>query len=346
MGRSFHLVRGLEPPVREIEDRVMFVPRSGELVVEKNEARLLLVCDGRASLSSADRASVVVGPGDILIATGCCRQAYRSIETARQTRLHFFRIVLETARPEVDGEVNQQRAGNRGEAETDFTAFVRRHFSRPCHLPGGQTPEMQELLMAIRADADGETSGFRHRVNARVRLLVALIGQLLGVESLAVALPPHRRKVSQQVKEFLLSHAGEALTLDDVARHARLSAEHLARVFRRETGGTIFDFLRTVRVERAKTLLNSAPLSINELARAVGYSSTTLFCRNFKRATGVTPTGYRHYGGGGQRCSASDLRGGDLAPQLLAGEEAVVANRTRPRRRPEYHVESKGINWS
>lgn len=311
MGRSFHVVRPLEPPLAEVDDRVMFIPRGSELVVDGQDARVLMICDGRARLRVDARPIGEVGPGDILIITGPCRVGYRAGQERAETRLHVFRIVFDPSQLTFDPATGWPTRLGRRHEETDFTVFIQNHFSQLRHLVRAQTPGMHELLEAIRRDAEGETPGFRHRVSARVRLLIALIGERLagldGPVPMRVESSRHLW-ISEQVKEYLLSHANEPVTLEAVARHLRLSAEHLARVFKRETGSTVFAVLRDIRIDRAKTLLASSRLGVHEVAREVGYSSATLFCRNFKRATDVTPTEYRARGGGRRTISGSSLR--------------------------------------
>jgi transcriptional regulator GlxA family with amidase domain len=68
---------------------------------------------------------------------------------------------------------------------------------------------------------------------------------------------------------------------------------HLSRVFKQTTGQTIFQYLTHLRVERAKVLLQSTPLTSGEIARQTGFSSATLFGRTFRAMTGLTPGGYR-----------------------------------------------------
>lgn len=310
MGKSFHIVRPLEPPLAEVEDRVMFVPGDRELLVNRPEARLLLVCDGRVRLDVDAQSIGEIGPGDIVIVPGPSRLAYLSLHERTGSRLHVFKIDFDPSRFTCDPVTGSLMPIDSRHEETDFTVFIQNHFSRLRHLCRAQTPSIHALLDAIRHDADNEAPGFRHRVSARARLIVALVGeQLTRLDSgapLRVKQSRHRL-ITEQVKEYLLTNARQPITLEHVARHLRLSGEHLARVFKHDEGMTIFDFLRNLRIERAKALLASAQLSIEEIARDVGYTSSTLFCRNFKRTTGITPTMYRERGGGRRAYSASVL---------------------------------------
>lgn len=96
-----------------------------------------------------------------------------------------------------------------------------------------------------------------------------------------------------QAKEFMRRNFARALTLGEIAWHVKVSEEHLARVFRRVTGQTVFDYLRTVRLEHAKTLLINSNGTISEIAVQSGFGSLALFSRNFSHYVGQSASHYR-----------------------------------------------------
>jgi len=324
MGRSFHVVRPLEPPLEEVEDRLMTLPRGRAVIVERPEPRLLLICEGQARLGVDGGELGLVQRGDIVVVPGPVRLAYRPVAGTSPARLHVFRIQFAPAALACDPGTGWLRPAATGDEEADFRLFVRNRFSRVRHLVRAQDPAIHTLLQALRRDAGHPTAGFRHRVSARARLLVTLIGEQVAAQGAGAPRPLESTRycwISEQVKEFLLSNANQPVMLKDVARHLRLSPEHLARVFRRDEGTTIRRFLQDARIDRARSLLAAGELSVDEIAREAGYSSSTLFCRNFKRATGVTPASYRVSGGGHRSFSPSTVRtdgGGAPAPPPAA----------------------------
>jgi transcriptional regulator GlxA family with amidase domain len=84
-----------------------------------------------------------------------------------------------------------------------------------------------------------------------------------------------------------------SLDLRQVARAVRLSTFHLSRLIKQTTGVGFASHLRALRVERAQQLLQSADLSVKEVAVSVGYANTNALDRNFKTIVGVTPSVYR-----------------------------------------------------
>ena len=88
----------------------------------------------------------------------------------------------------------------------------------------------------------------------------------------------------------------EPWTLAQMARFARVSRTHLLRVFRQATGKPPIDYLIGLRVEAAKRLLRQSALNMTEIAHQCGFGDSNYFARQFRQATGRTPTVYRRAG--------------------------------------------------
>ena len=67
----------------------------------------------------------------------------------------------------------------------------------------------------------------------------------------------------------------------------------LSQCFRKVYGVTIFDFLRTFRLEESKRLLRAGNRSVTQVAYEVGYSQQKTFSREFKKYFGDTPSDSR-----------------------------------------------------
>jgi transcriptional regulator GlxA family with amidase domain len=85
----------------------------------------------------------------------------------------------------------------------------------------------------------------------------------------------------------------EALTVEDLARQARMSSRNLGRHFRTVTGTTPLQWMLTQRIRRAQELLETTHDSIEAIAAAVGMGTATTLRRHFNRTIGVPPDAYR-----------------------------------------------------
>lgn len=80
---------------------------------------------------------------------------------------------------------------------------------------------------------------------------------------------------------------------NDLARMVRLSPSRFNYIFRAETGSSPAHYLKALRIERARVLLESTLLSVKEIMAAVGRSDLSHFVREFKSKFGKTPSQYR-----------------------------------------------------
>lgn len=93
----------------------------------------------------------------------------------------------------------------------------------------------------------------------------------------------------RRVRAYIDAHIGERISLDDLARQAGVSRFHFARQFRLSTGESPMGYLRRVRIERSKSILQSRDTTIAEVAARLGFSDQSHFTRIFGRLVGVSP---------------------------------------------------------
>ena len=106
-------------------------------------------------------------------------------------------------------------------------------------------------------------------------------------------LNPSYSKVIQSTCDYIENHLGENLSAEALAKRVGYSAYYLSRVFKKETGFTIDEYTRYVRIERAKSMLCSSTDSIQEIAEALGFGGRNYFTVTFKKVTGIPPATYR-----------------------------------------------------
>ena len=111
----------------------------------------------------------------------------------------------------------------------------------------------------------------------------------------------HRPPECRNPVEFVLAliqerYANRGLSLEMLSTQLELSARHLSRLFKRETGKTFQQHLREVRMREAADLLGSTGFAVKEIANMVGYDHGGRFCQHFRDAFGCTPAAFRDAG--------------------------------------------------
>lgn len=95
------------------------------------------------------------------------------------------------------------------------------------------------------------------------------------------------------VLDWMRAHLNEPLTVTTIARRANIAKRTLIRHFRVITGTTPVKWLNAQRIQRARELLESGGLPVEEVGEASGLGTPANFRRHFTLATGVTPSAYR-----------------------------------------------------
>ncbi|WP_280260388.1 helix-turn-helix domain-containing protein [Nocardia abscessus] len=94
-------------------------------------------------------------------------------------------------------------------------------------------------------------------------------------------------------RAWALRRLDSPLSLDDLAAHARTSVRTLTRRFHEETGLSPQKWLLHQRLHRARELLESTTLPMDQVARYSGIGSAESLRQHMIRHVGVSPSGYR-----------------------------------------------------
>jgi AraC family transcriptional regulator len=105
-----------------------------------------------------------------------------------------------------------------------------------------------------------------------------------------VATEWEQRKAVRRMQEFIEDHLGEPVTLADLARAARYSMYHSARMFKEITGRTPFEYLRMRRLSAAAEELSKEERRVMDVAFDFVFDSHEGFTRAFARQFGVPPS--------------------------------------------------------
>ncbi len=97
----------------------------------------------------------------------------------------------------------------------------------------------------------------------------------------------------QQAITYIREHPADELTLDDIAQHTHMNSSYLSRIFKKECGCSVTEYITTIRMEKAKELLETTNLLTYEIAEQIGVNEPSYFSMLFKKYAGLTPTEYR-----------------------------------------------------
>ncbi|MBB6634435.1 response regulator transcription factor [Cohnella thailandensis] len=99
--------------------------------------------------------------------------------------------------------------------------------------------------------------------------------------------------VVQKVKAIVAERLNEELTREELAAGVFLNPAYLSRLFRKETGMALTEYILQEKMRRASDLLATTERSVSEIAGELGYGNFSYFARQFRKVYGETPHDYR-----------------------------------------------------
>lgn len=198
---------------------------------------------------------------------------------------------------------------------------------------GQQTESQQHLVAMIRGIIDGHDAASKASLSSDDKP---------RTERIHIT----KRKLSDII-QFVLENLEERIDLLDICRVAGLSASHLCRVMKIDTGLTPYSFVLRVRVDCARQMLLTTKLPLAEIALACGFSNQSHFCTTFKKFTGQTPGQFRRMAAAMIAATVAPVRndshpGCDLVPNRFGFDRTSVAREQPPLGTPPPQPHSAG----
>jgi len=153
----------------------------------------------------------------------------------------------------------------------------------------------QELAGAVLRFLQSIDSGADRRVLAPMYLR-EMVYRVLQREQyarlLTIAAAESASNPVSAVLEYVRGHLSDPLTVADLAEQVSLSPSAFAHLFREVTGRSPYQFVKEMRLDKARELLIDRKLAVVRVAQEVGYGSVSHFISEFRARFGVTPRAY------------------------------------------------------
>lgn len=116
---------------------------------------------------------------------------------------------------------------------------------------------------------------------------------LQDVDGSALEPSSEDRRLAREAQMMIDSRYAENLTLQSIANELFVGKTRLCEVFKEQIGSCVAEYLRDVRMEQARELLETTDLKAAEVSCLVGYAHQSSFTDAFRREFGVSPTQWR-----------------------------------------------------
>ena len=165
--------------------------------------------------------------------------------------------------------------------------------------------QIRKISSLVHAPGDGERLEWIH-LEARHRLKALL----LSIHSLTAQggrASTGRNLDWERLLSWMEDHLDRPVSTVELARQAGVGANTFARRFKQRHDATLGQYVLLRRIERAKSLLATTTLPVNEIGAAVGIMDPQYFNKQFRRIAGMSPSRHREERADELEAAASEL---------------------------------------
>ncbi|MCM1115361.1 MAG: helix-turn-helix transcriptional regulator [Clostridium sp.] len=98
----------------------------------------------------------------------------------------------------------------------------------------------------------------------------------------------------ETAKKFTVLNYNKNISITEMANAAHMSVSYFSKRFKEATGFSPYDYLLTVRLDKAKEMLQQTDASVESIAYKAGFNSASNFVYFFKKETGISPLKFRN----------------------------------------------------
>ncbi|AIQ34436.1 MULTISPECIES: response regulator transcription factor [Paenibacillus] len=151
-------------------------------------------------------------------------------------------------------------------------------------------------FLQVRGINAGSIVLFTDWTTARIRGLLQYRHWAEGIVSAVMEAEFERQEkggVIERSIRYIQQNIEEEISRVSVADYVGLNPAYLSRLFKKETGQNLIDFLISVKMNRTRELLDTTDMSVSAIAQQVGYSNFSHFTKMFRKQFDVNPQEYR-----------------------------------------------------
>jgi AraC-like DNA-binding protein len=265
------------------------IPAHSHINIQQPPFKILFFLTGGIHHKVDNLTTEAIENGDILIVPQSSSHTYFNPDLKIPKTLHVIRFFFDEA------VIKRSRKKRIKYPELDVADFLAHNFTEPHLLKGQVKGAIEEKIARLRVESESRQIGHCHNARSTCIDLVVDLARKLNPtrDSDNGSIKGMGGTIVSTAKEYILKHLHEPITRLDIARQTGKGEEYLSRIFKQESGQNLFDYVREMRIARAKTYLVDPSLSLAQIAERCGFSSISFFSRTFRDVCGCTPSFYR-----------------------------------------------------
>lgn len=105
----------------------------------------------------------------------------------------------------------------------------------------------------------------------------------------------HADSSAAMVRQFIQDHYAEEISRQDIENAVHMNGDYLNRIFKKETGYSLIQYIQYYRVLAAKQMITKGKNNLSDVAFSAGFDNPSYFIKVFRKWTGITPGEYEFF---------------------------------------------------
>ena len=171
---------------------------------------------------------------------------------------------------------------------------ILRHYGIPLDDPvfySGNSSSYAYLFKEMIHEFQTCRVGYQELLEMYLRQILLLIAR--SREERKPAVSSFIQDEMEIARRYFTEHYNEEINIEEYAKSRGMSISWFLRNFKQLTAKSPMQYVLTIRINNAVSLLESTSYNINEISSIVGYDNPLYFSRIFKKQKGVSPSDYR-----------------------------------------------------
>lgn len=162
------------------------------------------------------------------------------------------------------------------------------------HLISSEIDTIISILDTMLVEQENRLDGSELIQKANLVRFLCVLGRIWKMKfSSRFNLYCSRRNMLAEAIAFIEQNIKENIKIESVASKSYLSPNYFRRIFKEITGLTPIEYINSLRISKARQLLEKGKSSITEVGEAVGIPDSNYFAKIFKSATNMSPSEYK-----------------------------------------------------
>lgn len=149
------------------------------------------------------------------------------------------------------------------------------------------------LFIELVSNYNGENLTSCLRAKAALIEIIAFYLENTTIEDIQISNTPSVEKLNY-VLTYIEKNLSRNITVGELARIVHLHPNYFIKFFRTHFGSSPIHYINKMKMDRAKSLLSTAAITVTEVAEAIGFNDIYHFSKAFKNYTGFSPKEYRN----------------------------------------------------